>query len=62
LLSKLPRWQLAWALLGEKQRAAASRQGSHWNARCSRGARRTGVAAGTVRPKTCSVLCVTPGA
>ena len=33
-----------------------------WTAIDSRGASTTGVPAGTVRPKTCSVLCVTPGA
>ena len=52
----------ASALLGEKQRSAASRHGNQTCATCSRGLRRTGVPAGTVRPNTCSVLCVTPGA
>ena len=52
----------ASALLGEKQRSAASRQGNHSKCRCSRGLSVTGVPAGTVRPKTCSVLWVMPGA
>ena len=52
----------ASALLGEKQRSAASRQGSQAKRRCSRGFNVTAVPAGTVRPKTCSVLWVTPGA
>ena len=41
---------------------AVTRHGSHFQARCSRGFSVTLVPAGTVRPKTCSVLCVTPGA
>ena len=41
---------------------AASRQGSQHQARCSSGAMRTGEACGTIREKTCSRLCVTPGA
>ena len=53
---------IASALDGEKQRSAASRQGSQSRSVCSRGLRRTGVPAGTCRPKMRSVLCATPGA
>ena len=54
--------RIASALLGEKQRSAASRHGHQPKRRCSRGFNRTAVPAGTVRPNTCSVLWVTPGA
>ena len=53
--------RMASALEGEKQASAAACQGSQRYCRCSRGASVTGVPAGTHRPKTCSVLCVTPG-
>mmetsp|Transcript_59425 Transcript_59425/g.140448 ORF Transcript_59425/g.140448 Transcript_59425/m.140448 type:complete len:277 (-) Transcript_59425:1294-2124(-) len=52
----------ASALDGEKQRSAAWAQGSHCQARCSRGASVGVNGAGSSRPKTCSVLRVTPGA
>jgi len=52
--------RIASALLQEKQRPAASSQGSQAKARCSRGASATGTASGTCSPKTCSVFCVTP--
>jgi hypothetical protein len=51
---------MASRLVQEKQAAAASRQGSQRQARCSSGAVLAGVPAGTPRLKTCSVLCVTP--
>jgi hypothetical protein len=53
----------ASALLGEKQRSAASRQGSHSNCTVlARHASVTGTRCGHVSPNTCSVLWVTPGA
>ena len=46
----------------EKHFAAASSQGNHCCAPCSRGSSRTGTGAGTSTANTCSVLCVMPGA
>ena len=46
----------------EKQRAAASASGSHWLPTCSSGASTTGTRCGSSTLKTCSVLCVVPGA
>ncbi len=52
--------RIASALDGEKQRSAASRQGSQTLALCSRGLSLTTVSAATRRLNTCSVLRVTP--
>ncbi len=46
----------ASAFEGEKHKSAASCQGNQRYCRCSRSASLTGIVAGKVRPKTCSVL------
>mgnify|MGYP003348085211 CR=1 FL=1 len=53
--------KMASALLGEKTRSAASRQGNQHHSVCSSGCKRTVVVADTVNPNTRSVLRVTPG-
>ena len=54
--------RIASRLDQEKHFSAASRQGSHRNARCSSGATATASRSGNARLNTCSVFCVTPGA
>ena len=54
--------RIASTLVHENALSAAARHGSHTYAVCSLGASVMGVSGGTSRPKTCSVLCVTPGA
>ncbi len=54
--------RIASAFEDEKQRSAASSNGSQAWRRCSRGLSRIGMSRGTQTENTCSVLWVTPGA
>ena len=64
VLHRCGSWRIASALLGEKHRAAASRNGSQAYCKCSRGATRTrprvGKSAGSARPNQCSMFRSTP--